>query len=103
VKHQGCAYILSPPTTFKWDTCAPQAILSALGGGIINYQDGLKLVKESANLSDEDLANELSKLQIRYDRPDATAAGTGQPWCNTGGLLAYTQSKDIVAILRLLL
>ncbi|CAK9799549.1 Inositol polyphosphate 1-phosphatase [Anthophora quadrimaculata] len=32
------AYILSKGSTYKWDTCGPQAILRSLGGGIIEFQ-----------------------------------------------------------------
>ncbi|XP_001358702.3 inositol polyphosphate 1-phosphatase [Drosophila pseudoobscura] len=30
-------YLLSKGSTFKWDTCAPQAILRALGGDVFDY------------------------------------------------------------------
>ncbi|XP_017117523.1 inositol polyphosphate 1-phosphatase [Drosophila elegans] len=30
-------YLLSKGSTFKWDTCAPQAILRALGGDVLDY------------------------------------------------------------------
>ncbi|KAL6433896.1 hypothetical protein ACFW04_005839 [Cataglyphis niger] len=36
---QVAAYILSKGTTFKWDTCAPQALLLSLGGGIIEFKE----------------------------------------------------------------
>ena len=35
-------YINTGPSTFKWDTCGPHAILSALGGGVVDcrqFQD----------------------------------------------------------------
>lgn len=33
------AYILTKGTTYRWDTCGPQAILRSLGGGIIDFQN----------------------------------------------------------------
>lgn len=33
------AYVLSRGSTFKWDTCGPQALLSSLGGGIIEFKE----------------------------------------------------------------
>lgn len=32
------AYILSKGSTYKWDTCGPQALLRSLDGGIIEFQ-----------------------------------------------------------------
>ena len=31
------AYVLSKGSTYKWDTCAPHAILRALGGGLLPF------------------------------------------------------------------
>ncbi|KAF3429517.1 hypothetical protein E2986_01860 [Frieseomelitta varia] len=36
---QADAYILSKGSTYKWDTCGPQALLRSLNGGIIEFQD----------------------------------------------------------------
>ncbi|XP_060647657.1 LOW QUALITY PROTEIN: inositol polyphosphate 1-phosphatase [Drosophila nasuta] len=35
-------YLLSKGSTFRWDTCAPQAILRALGGDVLNYAESIK-------------------------------------------------------------
>ena len=32
------AYLLTKPTTYRWDTCAPHAILKAKGGNVYNWQ-----------------------------------------------------------------
>ncbi|XP_020299360.1 inositol polyphosphate 1-phosphatase isoform X2 [Pseudomyrmex gracilis] len=36
---QVAAYILSRGSTYKWDTCGPQALLSSVGGGIIEFKE----------------------------------------------------------------
>ncbi|KAH8250888.1 hypothetical protein KR038_009572 [Drosophila bunnanda] len=37
ITHEVDVYLLSKGSTFKWDTCAPQAILRALGGEVLDY------------------------------------------------------------------
>ncbi|EZA60137.1 hypothetical protein DMN91_010032 [Ooceraea biroi] len=32
-------YSLSKPSTYKWDTCGPQAILASLGGDVIKFKE----------------------------------------------------------------
>ncbi|CAG9863153.1 unnamed protein product [Phyllotreta striolata] len=74
------AYVLSKGTTFKWDTCAPHAVLKALGGDILDYK---KTVEnhgmESITYSEEECA------------------------CNATGIIAYRDEdflKEIVDILK---
>ncbi|KAF6206845.1 hypothetical protein GE061_018081 [Apolygus lucorum] len=71
-----CAYVLSKPTTFLWDTCACNAILEAQGGGIINY----------------------STLEpVRY------RAGQGvKECCNDGGIIAYRNDEIINHLIQIL-
>ncbi|KAH8383091.1 hypothetical protein KR009_006676 [Drosophila setifemur] len=38
ITHEVAVYVLSKGSTFMWDTCAPQAILRALGGDILDYK-----------------------------------------------------------------
>uniref|UniRef100_A0A0A9WUI3 Inositol polyphosphate 1-phosphatase n=2 Tax=Lygus hesperus TaxID=30085 RepID=A0A0A9WUI3_LYGHE len=71
-----CAYVLSKPTTFLWDTCACNAILEAQGGGIINYST-------------------LEPLRYR--------AGQGvKECCNDGGIIAYRNDEIINHLIQIL-
>lgn len=47
---QAAAYILSKGSTYKWDTCGPQALLSSVGGGIIEFKEFV-VNPDSENLS----------------------------------------------------
>jgi len=47
---QAAAYILSKGSTYKWDTCGPQALLSSVGGGIIEFKEFI-INPDSDNLS----------------------------------------------------
>ncbi|XP_022704367.1 inositol polyphosphate 1-phosphatase-like isoform X2 [Varroa jacobsoni] len=69
------AYVLTQGSTFRWDTCAPQALLQAQGGGMRQFN---------------------SKKPIRYDVYDKQLA------CNTGGLIAYRNEAICRKILSVL-
>ncbi|XP_056634903.1 inositol polyphosphate 1-phosphatase isoform X1 [Diorhabda sublineata] len=74
------AYILTKGTTFKWDTCAPHAILKSIGGDIVNYVDISKEKIES----------------IHYFIEEST--------CNLNGIIVYQDDNilnEIVGILKL--
>lgn len=42
-------FLLTKGSTYKWDTCAPHAILNSLGGGVLDLKESLK-VKSAVNL-----------------------------------------------------
>lgn len=81
------AYILSKDTTFKWDTCAPHALLKALGGGIVEYKAALTgVIKElTYNVEDETVARKLERC------------------CNVGGIIAYKNQVVLRAVLNALI
>ncbi|XP_032663609.1 inositol polyphosphate 1-phosphatase [Odontomachus brunneus] len=66
---QAAAYILSKNSTYKWDTCGPQALLSSTGGGIIEFKEFI-IRPNSENLS-------LNYLPV------------GTNFSNSRGLIAY--------------
>ncbi|XP_018572429.1 inositol polyphosphate 1-phosphatase [Anoplophora glabripennis] len=73
------AYVLTKGTTFKWDTCAPHAILNSLGGGMTDFHETLR-------------NNELS---IKYFN--------GGNNCNVTGIIAFRRRevlKDIIDTLK---
>lgn len=77
------AYVLSKDTTYKWDTCAPHAVLKAIGGGIIEFRAGLEgVVKEILYTVEGDV--KLNKC------------------CNTGGIIAYRNWAVLQKILKAL-
>lgn len=76
------AYVLSKNSTYKWDTCAPQAILRALGGGIVDYQ---KFVK----------CKVLDDLDVKYVTTSDNAA-------NSGGIIAYRNIEMLLTLKQIL-
>lgn len=70
--------LLSRNTTFKYDTCAPQAILMAMGGNIL------------------DLNN-----TIFAGKPIPLSYGNCEPNCNINGILAYRELDTINSIISL--
>ncbi|XP_069790775.1 inositol polyphosphate 1-phosphatase-like isoform X2 [Narcine bancroftii] len=85
-------YLLSEDTTFKWDCCAPHAILKSLGGGIVDFQECLKRQKDG-NL------DELPELV--YNTPVNGATGVDR-WANKGGLVAYRCRKHLDTIMNII-
>uniref|UniRef100_A0A1I8MXV0 Inositol monophosphatase n=1 Tax=Musca domestica TaxID=7370 RepID=A0A1I8MXV0_MUSDO len=76
------AYVLSKGSTFKWDTCAPQAILRSLNGDIIEFQTSIK----------EGKAIPLKYIQSEEERENAE--DTTVDWkCNNHGLIAVRDVK----------
>lgn len=71
--------LLSRNTTFKYDTCAPQAILMAMGGNIL------------------DLNN-----TIFAGKPIPLSYGGSEPNCNINGILAYREVETINEIIRIM-
>ncbi|CAJ1051717.1 inositol polyphosphate 1-phosphatase [Xyrichtys novacula] len=91
---QGLAdvYILSEGSTYKWDSCAPHALLRALGGGVVDLKKSLQ-----SSAGAQDLQTELT-----YHQPNAECKGADR-WANNGGLVAYqdcSQLHRVTAALR---
>lgn len=72
-------YILSKGSTFKWDTCAPQAILESLNGGVMDYTE---FVKNESGID----------FNVKYLTEESDT-------CNRGGLVAY-RNKEVLESLR---
>lgn len=83
------AYVLSEGSTFKWDSCAPHALLRALGGGVVD----LALSLQQSEGGEQDLRTELI-----YHLPRADQKGADR-WANHGGLVAYRDSSQLRSII----
>ncbi|XP_069762476.1 inositol polyphosphate 1-phosphatase isoform X2 [Narcine bancroftii] len=87
------AYVVTADTTFKWDTCAPHAILKSLGGGIVNLAQALAEAKAKGPGATPEL---------QYKMPNEGSNET-EKWANTGGLVAYRSQKHLDNIINVLL
>ncbi|XP_075036146.1 inositol polyphosphate 1-phosphatase [Mixophyes fleayi] len=85
-------YVFSEDTTFKWDTCAPDAILKSLGGGILDLSECLKSIKQNKKLS--------VSPQLLYNSEVQGARGADR-WANKGGLVAYKSEEDLESFMDL--
>ena len=87
---QGLAdvYVLSEGSTFKWDSCAPHALLRALGGGVV---DLTKSLQSNSGAQDH-------QMELTYHQPYAECKGADR-WANHGGLVAYRDSSQLRSIL----
>ncbi|XP_071351460.1 inositol polyphosphate 1-phosphatase isoform X2 [Trachinotus anak] len=91
---QGLAdvYVLSEGSTFKWDSCAPHALLRALGGGVV---DLTKSLQSSSGSQDQ-------QTELTYHKPYTECKGADR-WANHGGLVAYrdcSQLRSIIGALK---
>lgn len=88
-------YVLSHPSSFKWDTCAADAILSSMGGGVIAYSEAVSL-KSTMKEVDE---TSLDKCRLRYHTPDDNK---GKKWSNTYGVIAFQSFPRVFKLLEYL-
>ncbi|GAA6215632.1 inositol polyphosphate 1-phosphatase [Lates japonicus] len=91
---QGLAdvYVLSEGSTFKWDSCAPHALLRALGGGVV---DLTKSLQSGSGAQDQ-------QTELTYHQPYTECKGADR-WANHGGLVAYrdcSQLRSIIGALK---
>ncbi|KAL4655601.1 inositol polyphosphate 1-phosphatase-like [Arapaima gigas] len=80
-------YVLSEGSTFKWDSCAPHALLRALGGGVVDLKESL--------ISSE---NEESPTQLTYHQARPGSRGA-ERWANHGGLIAYLDNNKLKTVI----
>jgi len=92
------SYVLSRSNTFKWDTCAPHAILLAKGGGIVDLQQAVDAA--GRGWSTDKVAAE---CQLRYNQAnDGYSAEAVERWSNCGGVIAYSNVDVLADILAAL-
>ncbi|TNM88620.1 hypothetical protein fugu_004874 [Takifugu bimaculatus] len=84
---QGLAdiYVLSEGSTFKWDSCAPHALLRALGGGVADLAESLQD----------------GQTELTYHQPREECKGADR-WANHGGLVAYRDQAQLHSVIRTL-
>lgn len=80
------AFVLSQATTFAWDSCAPHAILRALGGGVVALAAALR----AGGTGDPP--------ELVYHRPHPGEAGA-ERWANRDGLVAFVHRQHLRAVL----
>uniref|UniRef100_A0A8C8SQK1 Inositol polyphosphate 1-phosphatase n=1 Tax=Pelusios castaneus TaxID=367368 RepID=A0A8C8SQK1_9SAUR len=86
------AYVLSEGSTFKWDSCAPHAILRALGGGMVNLGAALQAWRTGQR-------GHLPELT--YNQPVGGAVGA-ERWANQGGLVAFAHREHLELVMATL-
>lgn len=84
-------YVLSEGSTFKWDSCAPHALLRALGGGVV---DLAACLKSSSGEQDQ-------QTELTYHQPSTGCKGA-ERWANRGGLVAYRNCSQLLSVMAAL-
>lgn len=89
ITNEADAYILSKGSTFRWDTCAPQAILRSLDGDILDYAASIELQKA---------------MPIKYLPPKDDQIESSSDWKrNATGIIAVRNLKNINELLSKLM
>lgn len=90
---QGLAdvYVLSEGSTFKWDSCAPHALLRALGGGVVDLAKCQQLGSEAQG----------HQTELTYHQPYTAYKGADR-WANHGGLVAYRDCAQLLSVITAL-
>ena len=83
-------YINSGGSTFKWDTCAPHALLDSLGGGVKEF----KPILGDSSLKGEDVIN---RLNIKYNLQHESGIKA-----NENGIIAFRRKDHLDFIVNLL-
>jgi len=100
VDHLASSYVLSRANTFKWDTCAPHAILLAMGGDVVDLCQAVNSAAHGRQ-STRDLAAE---CQLCYNRAnDGYDAEAVERWSNSGGVIAYSDVVILADVLAALI
>lgn len=85
ITNEAEAYILSKGSTFRWDTCAPQAILRSLDGDIVDYAASIQLQKA---------------IPIKYLPPKDDEMESSSDWKrNATGIIAVRNLKNLNELL----
>ena len=105
INHTVHAYLLTKDSTYRWDTCAPQAVLSAQGGGLCNFKAALNMAKEliSNGHSNDHVIDCIHKnCQVTYNVVDRTIDVTKiNSLCqNVEGIIAYVDKECLLKIIK---
>ncbi|KAG7477425.1 hypothetical protein MATL_G00069550 [Megalops atlanticus] len=82
------AYVVSEGSTFKWDSCAPHALLRALGGGAADLAACLGACPEDGGHPPE----------LTYHQPRPGCQGA-ERWANHGGMVAYLEPRRLMGVI----
>ncbi|XP_044742763.1 inositol polyphosphate 1-phosphatase [Chrysoperla carnea] len=81
------AYVISLDTIFNWDTCAPHAILQALGGNIIEFES--MVINKNKNI-------------LKYNENFDTKTKDIQVWKHSLGVIAYRNNDVLEKLINVL-
>ncbi|XP_046396460.1 inositol polyphosphate 1-phosphatase [Ischnura elegans] len=111
------AYLLTRPTTYRWDACGPHALLSALGGGVVDCRKVMNAAADSSPLPPSHLLDcpglkealpSMLDLELRFglrygdedegEPEEGTSESGSAKWCNKGGIIAYRSPRFLLQL-----
>ena len=106
IKHNVQVYLLTKGSTYKWDTCAPHAILRAQGGGLCDYKQAMKCIQSlraQQQNTDHILHQIHNQCQVSYhvgDELTNESESYNNKCCNSGGIIAYVDKRCLLTIME---
>ncbi|GIY52642.1 inositol polyphosphate 1-phosphatase [Caerostris extrusa] len=85
-------YVLSRDTTYFCETCAPHALLSAQGGGILKFNE----IHNATSIDSNDLVDKQVTYLLKDDKDGSVS------FRNVDGLIAYRKPEDVIELFELL-
>lgn len=95
------AYVSTMSYTYKWDTCAPHAVLNARSGGILDFKKSLQVYIENKDNNTEDIPLLLKKCQLMYNMDECQLSPSDKSWSNKNGFIAYTNLDVLIEVLEI--
>ena len=95
IDQKALLYVLQLPSSYKWDVCAPHAILSSTSeGGIVNLQKAVKMWAKG----NESIENVICSCQTCYKLGEKKAEA-----CNAEGIVGFATRQALGQFLNIML
>lgn len=88
-------YVLQLASSYKWDICAPHAVLCSMGdGGIVDMRQALAMWRRKDGVTVDDV---IAECQVTYSINASKSLKVDA--CNEGGIIGYINKAALAELL----